>query len=113
LAALDETRFVSQPLRLTLEASPLGKDIFPSLPPLYNGHSDVHLRNGIMNASLLADNQDRNAERAFFVADLGVVYAQYQRWKKYLPYIQPFYGSHLMLVFFFSQLAQFFFMNSC
>ena len=41
---------------------------FPSLPPLLDGHSDVHLRNGIMNASRLALAHEPNAEQAFFVA---------------------------------------------
>ena len=68
-----------------------GEAIFPSLPPLLDGHPDVHLRNGIMNASRLA--HEPNAEQAFFVADLGQVYRQHQRWKSCLPEIQPFYGS--------------------
>ena len=70
-----------------------GEAIFPSLPPLLDGHPDVHLRNGIMNASRLALAHEPNAEQAFFVADLGQVYRQHQRWKSCLPEIQPFYGS--------------------
>ena len=72
-----------------------GEAIFPSLPPLLDGHPDVHLRNGIMNASRLALAHEPNAEQAFFVADLGQVYRQHQRWKSCLPEIQPFYGSFL------------------
>lgn len=70
----------------------VGEVIFPSLPPLFNGHPEVHLRNGIMNASRLALAHEPDAEHAFFVADLGQVYRQHQRWKSCLPEIQPFYG---------------------
>lgn len=87
----------SPPLRVT--ATPFnpnshlnGEVIFPSLPPLLTGHPELHLRNGIMNASRLAAAQEPDAEKAFFVADLSVVYRQHQRWKACLPEIQPFYG---------------------
>ncbi|KAF9522835.1 ornithine decarboxylase [Crepidotus variabilis] len=66
--------------------------IFPSLPPLLSGHPEVHLRNGIMNASRLASANTPDAEKAFFVADLGQVYLQHQRWKTALPEIRPFYA---------------------
>jgi ornithine decarboxylase len=72
--------------------------IFPSLPPLLDGHPDVHLRKGIMNASRLALAHEPNAEQAFFVADLGQVYTQHQRWKSCLPEIQPFFGSLQVLL---------------
>ncbi|KAF8528332.1 ornithine decarboxylase [Hysterangium stoloniferum] len=62
---------------------------FPGLPPLLRGHPDVHLREGIINAS--ADNAV-NSERAFFVADLSQVYAQHARWVKNLPDIEPFFA---------------------
>ena len=78
-----------------------GEAIFPSLPPLLDGHPDVHLRNGIMNASRSALANEPNAEQAFFVADLGQVYRQHQRWKSCLPEIQPFYGSFQALFNFF------------
>ena len=65
---------------------------FPGLPPLRNGHSDIHLRNGIMRASRLAIANESDAEKAFFVADLGQVYMQHERWKKCLPEIEPHYG---------------------
>jgi ornithine decarboxylase len=71
------------------------KRIFPSLPPLHHGHSDVHLRTGVMNASRLAAAHEPDAEKAFFVADLSQVYRQHQRWKTCLPEIQPFYGALL------------------
>jgi ornithine decarboxylase len=74
----------------------LGSDdvpIFPSLPPLLRGHPDIHLRNSILRASLLAPTGDPDAEKAFYVADLSVVYGQHQRWKQCLPNIQPFYGN--------------------
>ncbi|KAF8071494.1 ornithine decarboxylase [Lyophyllum atratum] len=66
--------------------------IFPSLPPLYHGHPEVHLRAGIMRASRLADAHEPNAEKAFFVADLSQVYRQHKRWVTCLPEIQPFYA---------------------
>ncbi|KAF8339638.1 pyridoxal-dependent decarboxylase, partial [Cantharellus anzutake] len=39
-----------------------------------------------------AEANKPNAERAFFVADLGQVYKQYVRWKRCLPGIEPFYA---------------------
>jgi ornithine decarboxylase len=74
--------------------------MFPSLPPLFHGHPEVHLRNGIMNASRLAAANEPDAEKAFFVADLCQVYRQHKRWKKSLPEIQPFYGLSSVLVAF-------------
>ena len=95
----------SPPLRVT--ASPVtvdshtrradGETIFPSLPPLHSGHPEVHLRNGIMNASRLSVAHEPDAEKAFFVADLSQVYQQHQRWKVALPEIQPFYGASIIL----------------
>lgn len=64
----------------------------PGLPPLLRGHSDVHLRNGVMNAMQLATDGESDAEKAFFVADLSYVLRQHERWKANLPEIQPFYG---------------------
>ncbi|KAG6898760.1 hypothetical protein C0995_008597 [Termitomyces sp. Mi166 len=66
--------------------------IFPSLPPLHHGHPDVHMRAGIMRADRLAEAHQPDAEKAFFVADLGQVYRQHQRWLTALPEIQPFYA---------------------
>jgi len=45
-----------------------------------------------MNASRLAADNQPDAEKAFFVADLSQVYRQHQRWKLCLPEIQPFYA---------------------
>lgn len=92
----------SPPLRVT--ATPFNPDshihaeevIFPSLPPLLSGHPEVHVRNGIMNASRRAAGHEPDAEKAFFVADLSQVYNQHQRWKACLPEIQPFYGMLMM-----------------
>ncbi|KAJ7188417.1 hypothetical protein C8R46DRAFT_1157481 [Mycena filopes] len=67
----------------------LNDPIFPDLPPLRHGHSDLHLREGILAGHSLADP---DAERAFFVADLSQVYAQHLRWRACLPQIQPFYA---------------------
>ncbi|KAH9954741.1 ornithine decarboxylase [Russula dissimulans] len=66
--------------------------IFPGLPPLLRGHPDVHLRNGVIRAAHLSAAGVPDAERAFFVADLSCVYNQYQRWKRCLPEIEPFYA---------------------
>ncbi|KAI3619542.1 ornithine decarboxylase [Moniliophthora roreri] len=87
-------------IRLTAEGysaeSPFGSSqgerLFASLPPLHYGHSEVHLRNGIMNATRLASEGEPDAEKAFFVADLSLVYRQYQRWVTCLPEIKPFYA---------------------
>lgn len=75
------------------DAHGFGSDaIFPNLPPLHQGHPEVHLRNGIMNASRLSAAHEPDAEKAFFVADLSLVFYQHQRWKACLPEIQPFYA---------------------
>ncbi|KIJ11499.1 ornithine decarboxylase [Paxillus involutus ATCC 200175] len=66
--------------------------IFDSLPPLLRGHPEIHLRNGIMDASRKAVEKTINAEKAFFVADLSEVYRQHQRWLKCLPEIEPHYA---------------------
>ena len=67
--------------------------IFPGLPPLLRGHPDVHLRNGVIRAAHLSAAGVTDAEKAYFVADLSYVYNQYQRWKRRLPEIEPFYGA--------------------
>jgi hypothetical protein len=85
----------------TLSYSVEGEKIFPDLPPLYHGHSDIHLRNGIMNASRLSAANEPDAEKAFFVADLSQVYRQFQRWRRCMPEIQPFYGESYRIFCFF------------
>lgn len=65
---------------------------YPSLPPLLSGHSDIHIRNGIMKASRMAALQVPDAEKAFFVADLGQIYQQHKRWRSCLPEVMPFYA---------------------
>lgn len=88
------------PLRLTADSygteSPVPahhqETLFPSLPPLHLGHPEVHLRNGIMNASLMGNEAEPDAEKAFFVADLSQVYRQHQRWITCLPEITPYYA---------------------
>ncbi|KAF5342208.1 hypothetical protein D9611_001186 [Ephemerocybe angulata] len=69
-----------------------GETIFPSLPPLHQGHPDVHLRNGIMNSTRSSEDHEPDSEKAFFVADLSQVYHQHMRWKANLPEIQPYYA---------------------
>jgi ornithine decarboxylase len=66
---------------------------FPGLPPILRGHPDVHLRNGVIRAAHLSAAGVPDAEKAYFVADLSYVYNQYQRWKRFLPEIEPFYGA--------------------
>ncbi|KAK2467239.1 hypothetical protein APHAL10511_000788 [Amanita phalloides] len=79
--------------RNTIGANPVeGERIYPDLPPLLHGHSDVHLRNGIINASRLVAANEPDAEKAFFVADLSHIYRQFQRWKRCMPEIHPFYA---------------------
>ncbi|TDL25554.1 ornithine decarboxylase [Rickenella mellea] len=83
-------RFSSDPLN---ELDDAEIDVIdPSLPPLLRGHPDIHLRSGVIKASRLAAQSEHNAEKAFFVADLGQVYRQHQRWKRFLPGIEPFYA---------------------
>jgi len=62
-------------------------------PRLFQGHADIHVRNGIFRSALASDAQKANAETAFFVADLGQVYKQHVRWKECLPNVEPFYGT--------------------
>ncbi|CAK5275771.1 unnamed protein product [Mycena citricolor] len=66
--------------------------IFPDLAPLHQGHPEVHLRNGVMEAARLAVEHETDAEGAFFVADLSQVYRQHIRWQAALPEIQPYYA---------------------
>lgn len=66
--------------------------IFPGLPPLHRGQPSVHIHNGLLNARQLAAAGESDAEKAFFIADLGEVYKQHKRWISCLPEIQPFYA---------------------
>ncbi|KAF9650206.1 ornithine decarboxylase [Thelephora ganbajun] len=45
-----------------------------------------------MRALSLATDGEPDAERAFFVADLSQVYLQWQRWKRCLPEVEPFFA---------------------
>lgn len=65
---------------------------FAGLPPILRGHSDVHLREGVIRAARLAADHEPDAEKAFFVADLSLVYLQHQRFKRFLPEVEPFYA---------------------
>ena len=71
--------------------------IIPGLPPLLRGHPDVHLRNGVIRSARLTASSEPDAERAYFVADLSQVYRQYDRWKRLLPGIEPFYGAGFVM----------------
>ncbi|KAJ8592869.1 ornithine decarboxylase [Rhizopogon salebrosus TDB-379] len=66
--------------------------IFSSLPPLFRGHPEIHLRKGIMDATRRVAANDPDAESAFFVADLSQIFRQHERWMKYLPEIVPHYA---------------------
>jgi hypothetical protein len=70
-----------------------GDIIFPGLPPLLRGHPDMHLREGVIRAACLSAAGVPDAENAYYVANLGYVYNQYERWKRNLPEIEPFYGA--------------------
>lgn len=70
----------------------------PGLPVLHSGHPDTHLRNGVMRAAELAADGEPDAEKAFFVADLSYVYHQHLRWKRFLPEVEPFYGTCLLFL---------------
>ncbi|KAJ7577639.1 ornithine decarboxylase [Mycena floridula] len=45
-----------------------------------------------MNANALAQNDEPDTEKAFFVGDISQVYRQHLRWKACLPEVQPFYA---------------------
>lgn len=70
-----------------------------------NHQHQHHLRHGIASPKQLigealrqrvesvdVDHCQPGEEDTFFVADLGEVYRQYQRWKLNLPRVRPFYG---------------------
>ncbi|KAI9457029.1 pyridoxal-dependent decarboxylase [Boletus coccyginus] len=91
LDRLEDSSLIHEKSDLTADEGE-AEEIFASLPPLLRGHPDVHLRNGIMNASRRAAENRINAEKAFFVTDLGQVYRQHQRWLHCMPDIEPFYA---------------------
>lgn len=62
------------------------------LPTINSESVDSLLRSGIIEAAAAYASHQPDAEAAFFVADLGVIYRQYLRWKKALPHVTPFYG---------------------
>ena len=72
--------------------------VIPGLPPVHRGHTDIHLRQGVMRAAELAADGEPDAEKAFFVADLSHVYMQHERWMRNLPEVQPFYGQSADLI---------------
>jgi len=79
---------------LGLLSPPAEDATFPGNGPrVFQGHPDIHVRNGIIRSALASDAQQTNAEAAFFVADLGQVYKQHLRWKECLPNVEPFYGT--------------------
>lgn len=64
----------------------------PGLPALSSCSPVALLRSRILQAAVDAEANQPNAERAFFIADLSQVYKQFERWKRCLPNVEPFYG---------------------
>lgn len=50
--------------------------------------------------SIDTEAPEADEENAFFVADLGEIYRQQQRWKRLLPRIEPFFGMSIHLSFY-------------
>lgn len=71
-----------------------GEDVdgfFVDLPPVLRGEPcDIIQR--LVRERQSASDGDVDAEKAFFVADLGDVWAQHMKWKQCLPRVQPFYA---------------------
>lgn len=63
-----------------------------TLPVIHSDSVDSLLRSNIIEAASAAALNHTDAEAAFFVADLGYTYRQYQRWQRSLPNVTPFYG---------------------
>ena len=38
-------------------------------------------------------NQQLESDESFFVADMGQLIRQYQRWERNLPHVRPYYGN--------------------
>ncbi|KAG8857601.1 hypothetical protein FRB96_005619 [Tulasnella sp. 330] len=66
--------------------------IFTTLPPLLRDSPAAHVRDGVAQAWRMADDHQADAEKAFFVADLGEVLRQHERWQACLPGVEPFYA---------------------
>lgn len=64
----------------------------PGLPQIFTGASEDLIRSQILQAALDAEMNEIDAEKAFFVADLGVVYEQFARFRRCLPEVEPFYA---------------------
>ncbi len=77
----------------SLETSSVVSEVhIPGLPPLAQGHPAHIARSRLLQAAIDDKTNVPNAEKAFFVANLGQVYKQFIRWKRSLPDIEPFYG---------------------
>lgn len=63
-----------------------------TLPVIHSDSVDSLLRSNIIEAASAAALNHTDAEAAFFVADLGYTYRQYQRWQRSLPNVTPFYA---------------------
>jgi len=71
-----------------------GEDVdgfFADLPPVLRGEPHNILQDLIRERQSASDG-DVDAEKAFFVADLGHVWLQHMKWKRCLPRVQPFYA---------------------
>lgn len=65
----------------------------PGLPILSYGAPQDLIRSRILQAAFDAEMGEPDAEKAFFVADLSVVYDQFVRFRRCLPEVEPFYGT--------------------
>lgn len=86
-------------------AAPINHHILLKKRRLSENQHQHHLRHGLASPKQLigealrqriesvdVDHCQPGEEDTFFVADLGEVYRQYQRWKLNLPRVRPFYG---------------------
>lgn len=87
LEHLSEGGFPQSPLD-----PPRGPLHIPGLPRISSGSSNHLIQSRILQAVLDTEMEESNAEKAFFVADLSVVYRRYVRWMQLLPEVEPFYG---------------------
>lgn len=65
----------------------------PGLATLSCGAPSDLVRSRILQSAFNAEMGEADAEKAFFVADLSVVYDQFVRFKRCLPEVEPFYGA--------------------
>ncbi|EJU04719.1 ornithine decarboxylase [Dacryopinax primogenitus] len=64
---------------------------FADLPPVLRGEPRDVMRRLVRERQAATDG-DVDAEKAFFVADLGSVWAQHMKWKRHFPRVHPYYA---------------------